>query len=233
MAIDFDGTNDGYTADVTALGSNSAVLVQGFLNYDLVGGAGNRTIFRYSGSGSGDEVQLLKNGATLSFSVIDASGPAATNVDVSLSGAGIWHGFQCYADNTALGVRVWTTGYPGSFSTGTARTIGGLDTFVFGYTGSSQYFNGRLAEMYVSQYSPGVSTSASHFARITDVMAATGRPLSVLPLLYDELVVQNGVNIGMYWRMLDNADLYDALQKKQLTAVDSPSSSQSHPRLRN
>lgn len=224
MSIDFDGTNDGYNADISAFGSYiSPIFVQGFFNYDAA--LGVRTLLRFS-DGALKTATLSKSGVTLTWEVTDLSLPANKAVTATISAA-TWTGFQIYADGTNIGLRVWTSGIPGSFTTNTDLALSGLNTLYIGYNGTTNFFNGRLAELYVATYSGGLS---SQYQKVIDNLAVVGNPLNVYGPLYQDIVIDNLGNIGLYWPMYNTGHLYDLFNKAQLTAVDAPSSHASHPR---
>lgn len=235
MAIDFDGTNDGYDADISVFGSAiNPVFVQGFLNFDTA--KGTKTLLHFS-NGAGNTLTLSKSTTTLSWTVFD--GITASSVTASIS-ASTWTGFQVYSETITtdeIGLRVWTTGSPGAFSTASGLPHTDLNTLHVGYDGSSNFFDGRMAELYVTTYA---SEMTAQWTAVTDGLAVLGTPLGMLPPLYQDIVVDNGFpTVGLYWPMRTSSSTAmsaagnqrDQFNGALLTAVDSPSENPSHPRI--
>jgi len=236
MAIDFDGTNDAYTADISIFGVPLLpVFAQGFFNYD--GQIGTKTLLYFSNAGAANTLILSKSGTTLSWTIFDGSSSFSVTASIS---AATWTGFQVYMETTGtdeIGLRVWTTSAPGAFSTASGLPHTDLTVLNVGYDGSTNFFNGRMAELFVTMYSEDFS---SQWTAVTDSLARLGTPLGILPPLHQDIVIDNSVStIGLYWPMMTSSvatpvaagNQTDLFNSDLLTAVDSPSSHPSHPRI--
>lgn len=223
MAIDFDGTDDGYSW--TPSSSLSQVFFNGFFNYD--GAVGTKTLaFLSNGAAGANHLWLSKSAATLTWLVKNGAG--TTNITAGISAA-TWTGVQAYASASGgtltLGLRVWTTGAPGSFTTGSiALAMPTLSAGYFGYDGTGNFFNGRLADWYVDQDGGVVHTTGFY-----DALGKNYTPDSFSEYIYDTFGGYSGN--AYYWPMHSASHLRDEFNKNLLTAASAPSTHASHARV--
>lgn len=229
-AIDFDGTNDGFDADISAIGTVAPIFLHGYFNYDTA--ATTRTLAYLVDSGDANVfAALTKIGGNFSWTVQSSAGNART-ITVSSITAGSWWGVQAYAKSSGgfgAGLRIWAaSSTAGSWTTsgidsGTPGLPSTLDTLYFGYNGSGNFFNGRLAEWYVADFNPNAGDA---LAQAADMLGRNYTPMHVAPIIFDGLGT-----LRHYWPMHSASHLTDVFGGAMLTAVDAPTTHDSAPRI--
>lgn len=209
-AIDFDGSNDGYIAQITGTFGSAmpSIWVSGYLNYDAQ--VGEKTLAYFlDGSDSTKFAKLTKSTNTLSWTVQSSTGNSRVS-SASLAVA-TWYGFQCYASGPPLSmsVRAWaattTAGsWGGTADTGTPGFPSNLNNLYVGYNGSTNFLNGRLSHLLVSAFDP---TSDAESDAVAEILGKNYTPDAIMSLLFGYLG-----NAHQYWPMQNaahNVDIFN------------------------